>query len=332
MPPGLRSSLYIKDDDYRHSFLFGNFISLTNLTKEDLERLAEQRLSPLYVSVHATDPALRSRLFGTIKAREIVEQIERLGSLGIQIHAQVVLIPGVNDGQALERTVKDLARLHPTVASVALVPVGLTRHHDCGLRLITPGEAKAVLQSVAGWQIRFRQSFGTGFAYPSDEIYLLAGEDVPSADRYDGFPQLANGVGLVRQLLDDWQQTLALPAQYGARLRAATLVCGTLIAPTLQQQVSRLAASLGIELRLVAVANRFFGATVTVSGLLTGQDVLAALRGQALGDRVILPRGMFDANRSLTLDDLSPSDIAAQLGVTVGAADRLSNLLPQLLT
>ncbi|MGQ9625996.1 MAG: DUF512 domain-containing protein [Anaerolineae bacterium] len=312
MPPGLRPSLYLKDDDYRYSFLFGNFITLTNLSENDWERLSEQRLSPLYISVHATDPALRRRLFGR-KTPDILAQIRRLGEIGIQAHAQIVLIPGLNDGPALERTVFDLAALYPTVLSIAVVPVGLTRYHRHGLRHYRAGEAGPILEQISSWQEHFRRSLGLNLVYAADEWYLLAGRPLPPAEKYDGFPQLENGVGLTRTFLDDWHKLKShLPFPI-------TLVCGTLIAP-LMEEVCREWAGEMVE--VVPVVNRFFGPEVTVSGLLTGEDVVEALRGRRLGRMVLLPRAMFDSEGELTLDDLGVEDIAEALGLPVCPARR----------
>ena len=336
MPKGLRKSLYIRDDDYRYSFLMGNFVTLTNLDKGDWARLKEQRLSPLYVSVHATDRELRSQILGTGSAPDILEQIQRLGRAGIEVHTQIVLLPGVNDGLTLQRTVHDLAALHPTVASIAMVPIGLTRYHSCGLRSLTPQEAKDVLAFTRSVRPRFRHSTGVGLLYPSDELYLLAGQRLPSARSYDGYPQLANGVGLVRQLLEDWGRAKRRDCLGHRDQRAAwhhamvTLVCGTLIAPTLQALSAELAEMVGTKVQVVPVANQFFGPTVTVSGLLLAQDVIAAVQGMDLGQVLVLPRAMFDDAGNVTLDDYSLADIERKLGVPVTLAETLSEVIEAL--
>ncbi|MGQ9493509.1 MAG: DUF512 domain-containing protein [Anaerolineae bacterium] len=326
MPPGLRKSLYIKDDDYRYSFLFGNFITLSNLKERDWARLAEQRLSPLYVSVHATEPQLRARILGVSHLPDILAQIRRLGSLGIEVHTQIVIVPGLNDGAALERTVQDLAALYPTVCSVGVVPVGVTRYHSCGLRSLTAQEAKNIVTRIKSLQRDYRQRLGRGLVYLSDELYLIAGESLPSAESYDGFPQLANGIGLTRQLLNDWRR-----AKRRGQIRwshgKATFVCGTLIAPVLQPLAMELANLTGADIEVVAVSNQFFGPTVTVSGLLVAKDVIRALHGRAVGDLIVLPASMFDASGQVTLDDYQQKDIAEALGVRVTIADRLSDVL-----
>jgi putative radical SAM enzyme (TIGR03279 family) len=359
MPPGLRESLYVRDDDYRYSFLFGNFITLTNLQEDDWARLAEQRLSPLYVSVHATEPSLRARILGVSAAPDILAQVERLGTLGIQVHAQIVIIPGLNDGPALERTVHDLA-LCRAISSIGLVPIGLTRYHSCGLRTVTAPEARHIVSWARGLQRQFRRQRSSGLVYPSDELFLLAQQRVPSARSYEGFPQLANGIGLTRQLLDDWKRARrkwALhPGSSGGvghtrwSHRKVTLICGTLIAPTMEALTAELVAllktsptdpanaagqstdpaqnagrSTGIE--VVAVPNTFFGPSVTVSGLLLAEDVVRALRTKDPGDLVVLPRAMFDADGNWTLDNQTQADIEQQVGVRVAVAERLSEVL-----
>ncbi len=341
MPRGLRPSLYVKDDDYRYSFLFGNFITLTNLTEADWRRLEEQRLSPLYVSVHATEPELRSQLLGCRRAPDILEQIRRLGTLRIRIHAQIVVTPGLNDGAHLARTVADLSDLHPTVQSIGIVPVGLTRHRPVTclpLRTMSSSEARAIVAETRKWQGQFRRRFGTRLVWASDEIYLLAGARIPGARAYEGFPQLENGVGLVCSLLVDWQRIKrqglrpgrVTPSPQGPN--PVTVVTGTLAAPVLAPALAELQSLLdergkATRFRLLPVANRFFGETVTVAGLLTARDVLEALKGQHLGQAVFLPRAMFDSAGQVTLDDASLRDFREALGVEVHYASQLSQIV-----
>nr|MBC7244347.1 DUF512 domain-containing protein [Chloroflexota bacterium] len=326
MPRGLRKSLYIKDDDYRYSFLFGNFITLANLEEQDWARLAEQRLSPLYVSVHATDPQLRARILGVPHLPDILGQIQRLGSIGIEVHTQIVVVPGLNDGAVLEQTVQDLANLYPTVCSVGIVPVGITRYHSGGLRPLTAQEAKDIITCIRPLQRDYRRQLGVGLVYLADELYLMAGLPLPSAGRYDGFPQLANGIGLTRQLLDDWLHTKR-KGQIRWPHGRATFVCGTLIAPVLRNMAKELSSLTGVAIDVVAVPNQFFGPTVTVSGLLVAKDVINAFRDRTVGDLLVLPASMFDASGQVTLDDYQQTDMEKALGVRVAIADRLSDLL-----
>jgi len=336
MPPGLRPTLYIKDDDYRYSFLFGNYITLTNLDASDWERLAEQRLSPLYVSVHATDRALRARMLGVRRVPDVLAQLQRLGEMGIETHTQIVVTPGLNDGPALEQTITELAALYPAVASIALVPVGITRYHRCGLSPLDAAQAEGILQRVAPLQRGYRRELGVGLVYCSDEFYLLAGREVPGARQYDGFLQLANGVGGTRLLLDDWRRVrkrlaTPLPRQRAGHsaggARRITLACGELIVPVMRRLAVEVGEHTGMDVLVVPVGNRFFGETVTVSGLLTGRDVIAALRGTELGERVWLPRTMFDDTGEVTLDDLRIADIAEALGADVAMAEGLSEVM-----
>ena len=358
---GMRRSLYIKDDDYRYSFLFGNFVTLTNLTGDDWARLKGQRLSPLYVSVHAIELELRRRFLGRKDAPDVMEQLRRLADLGIEVHTQVVLVPGLNDGEHLARTVADLTALYEEpVASVGVVPIGLTQYHRGRCQTYTADESRVVLEQLEEWRMENRRERGCGFVYPSDEWYLVAGREVPPADEYDGFPQVENGVGMVRQLLDEWEEFKANISRGGSlhttpeRQRSGhvagsrawepallrkpvTLVCGTLIAPVMARimvELNRLLGGTGAGWQLVPVVNRFFGPVTTVSGLLTGQDVVAALQGRSLGDVVLLPRAMFtgrygagSAPPGLTLDDMSLADISERLGVRVEMTGTLEEAL-----
>jgi putative radical SAM enzyme (TIGR03279 family) len=334
--PGMRRSLYVKDDDYRYSFLFGNFVTLTNLTEDDWSRLEEQRLSPLYVSVHATDLALRRRFLARRRAPDVVDQLQRLAGLGIEVHTQVVLVPGLNDGEHLARTIADLTALYEEpVASVGVVPIGLTKYHHGQCRTYTPDESRAILDQLEAWRTGSVVERGRGFVYPSDEWYLVAGREVPPAAAYDGYPQVENGVGMVRQLLDEWHSLKArLPA---VPLKPATLVCGTLIAPVLAPIVAELGALAGTDLDLVPITNRFFGPVTTVSGLLTGADVVAALHDRPLGEVVLLPRAMLtgrygagSAPPGTTLDDMHINQVAAELGVRVDMAGTIAETLTSL--
>ena len=326
MPKGMRPSLYVRDDDYRYSFLLGNFVTLTNLSCEDWQRIEAQRLSPLYVSIHATDPDARRRLLGNPDAPDILGQLKRLRDMGIEIHGQIVIVPGVNDGAVLRRSIEDLVALWPALRTLALVPVGLTRYLRRGVRLLQPAEAADILEAAATYIRGFRRRLGRTWLYPSDELYLLAGEEVPEAAFYDDQAQRENGVGLVRLLLDDWRRARpgleSLPGFHGI-----TLACGTLIAPILQGMACELTAATGLDVQIQPVANQFFGATVTVSGLLTGSDVLAALAGQDLGQHLFLPRSMFGDEGNRTLDDLSPEAIAENLDVKLSLVSCMSEVL-----
>lgn len=323
LPAGLRPSLYVRDDDYRLSFLLGNFTTLSNLQESDWQRLAEQRLSPLYVSVQATERDLRRQLLGSRCIPDIVSQLRQLGEIGITVEAQVVVCPGLNDGLALERTLADLWGLRETVESVALVPVGLTRHHPLRLRPVAREHAKRVLAFAEGWRRKAYRETGRRFVYPSDEFYLLAGRRVPGSGTYDDFPQLANGVGLVRRFLDDWARSRRRLARRPAvpAVRSATLVTGQAFVRVLAEVADGLSDLLGIRCEALGVSNRLLGERVTVAGLLAAQDVAEQLAGWEPGELVVVPRSMFDAAGERTLDDWTPEQIATVLGRPIAAAE-----------
>jgi putative radical SAM enzyme (TIGR03279 family) len=325
MPPGMRSSLYIKDDDFRYSFLHGNFITLSNWTEEDWERVVEQHLSPLYISVHATELEVRRRIFNDPHLPDIRVQLRRLAELGIEMHTQIVVLPGLNDGQCLKQTVEDLAALYPAVRSVGVVPVGLTKYHTAGLRVLNVEEERAIVKQIMPWQKEYRRRLGVALVYPSDELYVRGGFLIPSAEEYDGFPQLENGIGLTRQLLDEWE-TLRGRDGRGERGKGV-LVCGMLVAPLLAHITEEVNDAFQLDITLIPVENGFFGSTVTVSGLLTGGDVLTALEGRNLGDVVFLPRSMFDAVGRVSLDDLRLIEIGSCLCVPVTMAGSIAEIL-----
>ncbi|WP_406676199.1 DUF512 domain-containing protein [Neomoorella carbonis] len=325
MPRGLRPGLYIKDDDYRYSFLHGNFITLTNLKPRDWEYILRWHLSPLYISVHTTNPQLRSRLLGNPRGGEIMAQLKKLAAAGIQMHTQIVLCPGLNDGLELDRTIKDLSSLFPAVQSIAVVPVGLTsrREHLFPLRRVTPEEAAAIVNRIAAWQAGFRRRFGCGLVYGADEFYLLANLPLPPASYYDDFPQTENGVGLTRLFLDDCKAALANLNRSEIQARRVIIATGTLAAPVLAELVQEVTARAGnLEARVVPVTNFFFGPQVTVAGLLTGRDLLRGLKEAASWARekegvILLPDVMLKKDAPVFLDDLTPEMLAAELGVEV---------------
>jgi putative radical SAM enzyme (TIGR03279 family) len=269
----------VKDDDFRLSFSQGNFVTLSNLTAADWQRLEEQRLSPLNVSVHATEPELRRRMLQNRRAPDVVEQLRRLGEFGIRVNTQIVLCPGLNDRDHLARTVSDLAQLRPTVQSIGVVPVAASRHawsradddEKASLAPCTPEYARRVIAQVRPWQRDFRRRLGVDLVYLADEFYLAAGARLPASSRYDGFPQYENGIGMTRALIEDWRRLRrrlrALDAS-ALRPKRVTLACGTLIAPTLSAMALELASLAGIDACVVPIENRLLGPRVTVSGLL----------------------------------------------------------------
>ncbi len=304
MPQGLRPSLYVKDDDYRTSFLFGSYVTLTNLTQADWKRIEEQHLSPLYVSVHATETDLRRRFLDNPDAPNVLAQLRRLAQMDIVVHTQIVLRPGVNDRSHLDHSIEDLSALYPAVRSVSVVPLGLTKYHRFDCRLHTDAEVREVLDQVTDWQAWLRDRLGVAFVYLSDEWYLRLGEEVPPMAHYDDLDLTENGVGLVRRFLDlQGEKLMALISH----LDSPTLVTGTLFAPVLQAAVA------GSRADVVSVVNRFFGESVTVTGLLTAKDVIAQLEGQDLGQVVVLPPVVFGGPEGQSLDGMWPTDVEQAL-------------------
>lgn len=319
----MRSSLYIKDDDYRYSFLFGNFITLTNLKELDWQRLDEQKLTPLYVSVHTTDPALRRKIVDGPRAGDIIGHIQRLGSLGITCHTQLVLLPTINDGEYLEQSIRDLAALRPIVESISVVPVGLTKYNNMikmgelpPLRHFTSKEANAIIEQVGRHQQRFEEetSGETPFVYLSDEWYYLTGREFPPASHYGSYAQIENGVGMTRYLLEQWRAgRRRLPRKLPAP-RKVTLVTSTMAQPIIESFATDLRAIPDLEVQVLPVVNTFFGPEITVAGLLCGQDVLAALSAlEDSGDLILLPRVMLDNEGKRFLDDMTVEEFQNNL-------------------
>ena len=325
LPHGMRSTLYIKDDDYRYSFLFGNFITLTNLKEHDWQRLDEQKLTPLYVSVHTTDPDLRRKMVDGPRAGDILAHIERLGNMGITCHTQLVLCPPINDGPQLERSIADLAALRPIVESISVVPVGLTRYNNMlktgdlpPLRHYTHEEAEAVIEQVEANQRRFEAESPDGypFVYLSDEWYYITGRDFPPARHYGSYAQIENGVGMTRYLIDQWARgKRKLPVRM-SQPRRITLVTSTMAQPVIEEFATDLRLVENLDVQVLPVVNQFFGPEVTVAGLLCGQDVLdALLANDNLGDLVLLPRVMLDNEGKRFLDDVTIEEFKADLPV-----------------
>ncbi len=341
MPPGMRRSLYIEDDDYRHSFLHGSYVTLTNVGESQLERIISQRLSPQYLSVHATDHQLRQRLLGRRKpSPDILEQIRRLADNGIEMHAQIVLCPGWNDGAQLERTISDLAAFYPAMRSVAMVPVGLTRFRDelPDITPVTPENAAVCLDLAARYGATCVRRFGERFVYGSDEMFLLAGRPIPAADYYHAYPQLENGVGMARSFLDSWSGESHLLSRHVARGARVGVVTGQLAASFLAPVVEQIGRLSALTAELIVVPNRYFGHGITVSGLLTGQDILETLAGRSDLDVAFLPPNCINTD-GFTLDDWSVSALSAklQLPLVVGTyhlarslADFMRNGLPNM--
>jgi putative radical SAM enzyme (TIGR03279 family) len=327
MAPRFRRTLYIKDDDYRYSFLFGHYVTLTNLSDYDERRIVEQRLSPLYVSVHATDLALRRQVLRNPDAPDIMGQLAHFIDHGIDFHAQIVVTPGVNDGPHLERSVADLATLYPGVETVSSVPVGLTRHHKYGKRPHTVDEANHVLDQCQAWQASFRSQFGINFVYPTDEWYLVTERPIPPAEAYDDFDLRENGLGMVRHFADEWEESKRELGSVTPTVKHISCASGTLFAPTLARFAGEFAEESGSRVDVIPVTNRQLGETITVAGLLMAGDVIEQLKGQSLGEVVVLPRIMFDHPDGISLDDMSPLTVARELDRPVVLADLMGDLV-----
>ena len=322
-PPGHRRTLYLTDDDFRLSFLYGSYLTLTNLSATDWRRIEQQRLSPLYVSVHATDPDLRARLLGNPRAALLVEQLAWFAERRLQVHAQVVVCPGWNDGEALSRTLTDLARFGggewPAVLSTAVVPVGLTRFRPPGdaLRPVDPSAARAVIARVEPLQEQWLAERGSRFAWLSDEWYLLAGLPLPPRPAYEDLPQRENGVGSIRAFLEELERATAeLPAAL-PRPRRLSWVVGRLVAQALQPVVDRLNRMEGLELLLHGLPSPYWGQDQVVTGLLTGADLLQGLAGADLGEELLLPSVMLRQGEPVFLDDTTLEELRRQLPVPI---------------
>lgn len=332
MAPRFRRTLYIKDDDYRYSFLFGHFVTLTNLNEHDWERIETMRLSPLYISVHVTDNELRRRFLRNENAPDILEQLRWLAERDIEMHTQLVVVPGFNDDKWLERSVEDLQQFWPHVRSISVVPVGLTRHHKYSMRTHTPEEAARTLDYVEALQPRFQERFGVRFIYPTDEWYLVTGRETPQLSAYDGLDLHENGLGMVRRFLDDWsnvQQEISAalsPAPPDLHVKRVTLVTASLFSETLQQAARQFQALTGIEVQVVTIINERLGDTITVAGLLMARDIIQQLEQVAYGELIILPRVVFDHPDQISLDDLTPSAVATALDCTVALADLMGDV------
>lgn len=319
MAPKMRDTLYIKDDDYRLSFWQGNFVTLTNVKEAELQRIIEQKLGPLYISVHTTNPELRRRMLNNRHAGNIMDQLTRLAEAGIEMQTQVVLCPDINDGKELEKTIEDLAGLWPEVHSLAVVPVGITRYRE-GLHALRPfsrGEACEVVELIESYQRKFMAGWDYPFVFASDEFYVMAGKSIPPTENYGDFPQTENGVGLARLFLDEWKEVQQELPHRLEENRTVTLVTGTSGEPFLRQVVERLNQVAGLQVNLEVVKNTFFGETVTVTGLLTAQDIIAGLRGKEIGQLLLLPTVMLRNGEDLFLDDLRVSDVSESIGVPV---------------
>jgi putative radical SAM enzyme (TIGR03279 family) len=324
-PPDARPALFFRDEDVRLSFLYGNYTTLTSITEDEMRRVVEQRLSPQYVSVHATDLQIRARLLGVDEARaDISGKMRRMMDAGIEIHAQVVLCPEINDGEILQRTIQDLAAEFPRVRSVAIVPLGLTRYNtDERLTAVTPEWCERVIREVVPVQKQLRKTLGTTFAFLGDEIYLRAGHQIPGRAHYGDYPQIEDGIGMVRSFSEDFarlrRRLEKRPPRDAARLDG-TILTGMLFAPVLKELVDELNDRFGTRLRVVGVENKYFGSEIVVAGLITGSCVLAA-RDRIEGDFVIIPKTAHKSDEPVMLDGTTLASLEQQINLPIHALD-----------
>ncbi len=339
MPPGMRDTLYFKDDDSRLSFLQGNYITLTNMKQKDIDRIIQFHWSPINISIQTMNPELRCKMLKNRFAGKVLKYLDQLCEAGITMNGQIVLCPGVNDGEELEFTIRKLANYLPHLQSVSVVPVGLTKFRE-GLYPLKPFDAetaKNTLKIIRHWQEKLYPEYGCHFVHASDEIYLMAGEPIPDEEEYDGYPQLENGVGMLRLLIEETEEAicrkldedsdrmeardvdeqLCLDAE-GDERQTVSIATGRLATPTMRKLMCRIEEAFPrIKGIVYPIENRFFGEQITVSGLLTGQDLLAQLKGKGLGDRLLLPENMLRSGETVFLDDMTVEELQTALQVPI---------------
>ncbi len=319
MPPGMRETLYFKDDDSRLSFLQGNYITLTNMKEKDIDRVIRYHLAPINISVHTTNPELRCRMLHNRFAGDVMEKIRRFSDAGIPMNSQVVLCKGINDGEELDRTIRELGDFLPCMESLSVVPVGLTKYRDDlpKLEVFTKEDAKKVLSQIQGWQKHFLETRGTSFVHASDEWFILAGEEFPPVDYYEGFGQLENGVGMMRLLISEVEERLS-ELTGDDREKSVSIATAKLAFPTIRKLAEQVTAKYPrMHIHVYCIENTFFGEQITVSGLLTGQDIERQLKGRELGDELLLPCNVLKADEDIFLDDMSLSSLSESLQVPV---------------
>ena len=328
MPKGMRETLYFKDDDSRLSFLQGNYVTLTNMSDKDIDRILKYHLSPINVSFQTTNPELRCKMLGNRFAGEALKKVDRLCSegSGIELNGQIVLCKGVNDGDELDRSIRDLTKYIPNLQSVSVVPVGLSKYRE-GLYPLEPfssDDAGKVIDLIESWQDKVYEEHGYHFVHASDEWYYLAGREYPEEDRYDGYLQLENGVGMARLFIDDFERGLFyISDHYKRKLRHIkrniSLASGKLFCKDIRNMAERaMSVCPGLNIKVYEITNNFFGEHITVSGLLTGQDIIAQLKGKDLGDMLYLPENLLRSGEDYLLDDVRVPDIEKELNIKVG--------------
>jgi putative radical SAM enzyme (TIGR03279 family) len=320
LPRGLRKSLYVKDEDYRLSFLYGNYMTLSNITREDRKRILEQRLSPLYISVHTTNKTLRNKMLGNQQAQDIMKELTFFSSNKIRMHVQIVLCPGFNDGKELQSTIRDIYKFYPYVSSIAVVPVGLTRHRKQHLQPVLKDDALASIEIVESFQKRFRKKHGESIVFCSDEMYIRAEKAFPPLREYDGLSQIENGVGMVPLFMSQAKKTRCVKTV--STKRNFLTFTGVSFFPYLRKFVNRITEQTDVNITVVSVENEFFGESVTVTGLLTGRDIIKSLHDNTESyDVLIVPDVVLKEGDCVLLDDVSLRDIEDATGLKTVVTD-----------
>lgn len=320
LPPHVRPTMCFKDDDWRLSFLMGNYITLTNLSEEDIERITNLRISPLYVSVHTTNPELRRRMMNNKKAGEVLNILDRFQKAGIMINCQIVLCPGWNDGKELERTLNDLWERRDLVQSVAAVPVGLTKYREglAPLRPFSKEEANCVLDQIDKWQKRCKMEGGRTFIFPADEFFILADRPIPPYEYYEDFPQLDNGVGLISKFRAQFEMAIESMDEENMSDREVSIATGVSAYNFINSLAHVIGERFGVKVHVYAIPNRFFGNTVTVAGLVVGGDIIDYLKDKQLGSKLFIPEVMLRYGERVFLDDSTVEDVERALDIPVG--------------
>ncbi len=324
LPKGLRQSLYFKDDDSRLSFLFGNYITLTNISEHEIERIIDMHISPINISVHTMNPELRVQMMKNKNAGKSLDIMRRFADAGIKMNTQLVLCPGINDGDELKYSIEKLSEMFPAVCSIAAVPVGLTKFRDglCPLKAYDSESAGHVIDIINEYSLKFREKYGTGLVYPADEFFIKAGREIPKEDYYDDYPQIENGVGMVRSFSNEFIDELEDNNEI-AQYSKLSVACGTDIYPVIKELCAKAEEKYITKIRVYPIANHFFGETITVTGLLTGNDIIDQLKDKSLGERLVLSNTLISDYTNLTenknklLDDVTIEEIEEKLNVKI---------------
>jgi len=321
LPKGMRETLYFKDDDTRLSFMMGNYVTLTNMKDSDIDRIIKYRMSPINISVHTTNPELRKTMLRNRFAGGITDRIKRLVEAGITVNCQIVLCRGINDGKELDRTIEDLAIYYPGVYSISIVPVGLTKYRDdlFELKAFDKESSLELIKQVEAWQIKLLTQYGKRAVYIADEFYIMAGVNIPGYEEYEDFPQIENGVGLVSLLryeIDETLNNFAEKIKHSAK-RTVSIATGFSVSAYIEEIAGKISAASGVDINVYTIINNFFGEHVTVTGLLTGQDIISQLSGRELGEELLISSSMLRSGEEVFLDDVTLKELSHNLNIKV---------------